>query len=85
MGDRTLRIGAEVFKFRIGKKHVVIKPPEGYLQKGDRMVVDFSTLTGEPWHVIERGQSKRTSDGMITPGKIRAYIETLWPSLRLTV
>jgi len=68
---RKIHTGTQVWEYRIGKGAVVIQPPDGR----KKIVVDLSTLTGRSWNVLERGQHKMTSDGMVTPGDVKKYIE----------
>jgi len=61
----------ETWEFTTGKGNAVIKNP----RTGKKTVVPYTTLTGRDSSDIERGQWKRTSDGMVKPGHVRAYIE----------
>jgi hypothetical protein len=68
-GERTVVTRLGTFRYRFGVTSVVIVI-------GDKKrVIDYSTLTGRSWDTLERGQHKRTSDGMVTPDDVREYIE----------
>lgn len=58
MSWRKLTVDGADYQFRFGKGNVVIKSEDGKSQ-----IVDYKTLSGRSWYVIERGQHKRTSDG----------------------
>lgn len=68
---RKLELDDETWEYMIGRSNVKIKSP----RTGKSHIVDFSTITGRPWSTIERGQHKKTSDGMVGPGDVRLYIE----------
>jgi len=70
MSWRNMVIGEQTWQFRFGAQSVVIKSPEG-----KSTIVDYSKLTGKSWGIIERGQYKKTEDGMVTPRFVRKYIE----------
>jgi len=59
------------WEFSTGKFNVVIKNPRTDM----KFIIDYSKLTGLSWETLERGQNKKTSDGMITPDHVKAYIE----------
>jgi len=69
-GYRRVMMGEEEWGFRVGRGHAVILAPSGR-----RTPVTLSALTGRHPDVIEKGQWKRTSDGMVTPMHIKAYIQ----------
>lgn len=66
---RKLLIDNQNWWFSVGRSHVLIQPPTS-----KKFYVDFSTLTGRSWNTLEIGLHKKTSDGMIKPGHVRAYI-----------
>jgi len=68
---RKVQVGGETWEFMTGKGAAVIKNP----RTGKKTIVDYSILTSRTWNVIERGQWKKTIDGMVTPGHVKAYIE----------
>lgn len=70
MSWRKLHINDQVWEYHCGHNYVVVKSPES-----KKEVIDYSTLTGRSWDIIERGMRKKTSDGMITPKHIKDYIE----------
>jgi len=67
---RKVQVGGETWEFTTGKGNAVIKNP----RTGKKTIVNYLKLTGRDWNTIERGQWKRTSDGMVTPGHVKAYI-----------
>lgn len=68
-GERLVQVGMETWSFRIGRELAVIVSPGGYKSR-----VSLSTITGRPGDMLERGQWKGTSDGMVTPTHVREYI-----------
>jgi len=73
MGWRRIEVNGKPFKFKIGNDAAVIRTDDqGYK---DTRVVPLSELTGRTPDTIERGRRKKTSDGMITPGHIKEFIE----------
>lgn len=68
---RKVHVGGQVWEFRTGKGAAVIKNP----RTGKSTIVNYAKLTGRTWDTLERGQWKRTSDGMVTPAHVKAYIE----------
>jgi hypothetical protein len=69
---RRIVLNTVVWKYQVGKKNVVIIDPHG-----NKLVVASHILKGVTPDTFERGQWKRTSDGMVTPSEIRKYIESL--------
>lgn len=67
---RKVHVGGEVWEFQTGKGNAVIRNP----RTGKKTIVDYAKLTGRDWNTIERGQWKRTTDGMVTPADVKAYI-----------
>jgi hypothetical protein len=68
---RKVIVYGQAWEFSTGRFNAVIKNP--HTKK--KMIVDFAKLTGRSWDILERGQHKRTIDGMIKPGHVKAYIE----------
>lgn len=71
MSWRKLTIEDKVWEYQLGKGNAVIKSPDN-----KKTVVDYVKLTGRSWDTLERGQYKKTSDGMVTPQHIKSYIQT---------
>ena len=69
---RTMVVNGETWRYRIGKNYCNICAPNG-----KSFSVDLSRLTGRDWDTLERGQYKRTQDGMVYPSHIRDYIDSL--------
>jgi hypothetical protein len=67
---RKIDVDGEEWEFSTGKGNAVIKNP----RTGKKAIVDYSILTGRTWNVLERGQWKKTIDGMVTPGHVSGYI-----------
>ncbi len=70
MSWRKIHLDNEVWEYQIGRTNVVIKSPAS-----KKIVVGFCKLTGRSWDIIERGQWKKTTDGMVTPKDVRIYIQ----------
>jgi hypothetical protein len=66
---RSMVVEGERFEYRFGHQSVVIRNAAG-----KSVIVDYSYLTGRSWSTIERGQHKRTGDGMVKPGHVMRYI-----------
>jgi hypothetical protein len=47
----------------------------------DKWVFSLAEVTGRSWNVLERGQWKKTSDGALTPGVLRQFIDRRQPHL----
>ena len=65
--ERNLHIGDEVWSWRVGRTHVVIRNPER-----KSFIVDFSKLTGMSWQDVERGLWKNWLH--ITPQMVKDHI-----------
>jgi len=64
-----VNIDEQVYEYMLGKQNAVIKI-------GDKKkIVDYQMLTGISWNVFERGQWKKTRDGMVTPKHVINYIQ----------
>lgn len=61
----------KVWGYRIGQQFAVIHLP-GTIRK---KIVTLAIITGRTPDTIDRGKWKKTSDGMVTPSDIKAYIE----------
>jgi|SRR5271167_3131412 len=68
---RKVLVHGQPWEFSTGQFNAVIKNP----RTKKKTIVDFAKLTGRSWDILERGQHKRTIDGMIKPGHVKAYIE----------
>lgn len=66
---RKIVVGGAEWKYHIGSGAVEARC-------GDRKLVGTppEIVPGLTWDIFERGQHKRTSDGMITPKHIAAWI-----------
>ncbi len=69
MSWRKMVIDEATWEYMFGTGNAVIKSPTGI-----KTVVNYSVLTGRSWDILERGQHKKTSDGMVKPKHIKAYI-----------
>jgi hypothetical protein len=68
-GARALDVDGQQWWFRVGHGAIEIWPPDG-----TKHVTDMCKVTGRDWDTIERGQWKKTEDGMVKPGHVRGYI-----------
>jgi hypothetical protein len=68
-GERSVEVGGATWSYRLGRGNAVIVLPTG-----KKLVVRYADLTGRSPDIIERGQWKGTSDGMVTPEHVRRYI-----------
>lgn len=59
----------DVWLYRLGRGNAVITSPQGKKTR-----VRYETLTGRSPNTLERGQWKKTSDGMICPSHVKSYI-----------
>ncbi len=64
-GWRTIEVGGRSWRYRFGRGNVVIRSADG-----KSTVVRYEDLTGRSNDVIERGQWKKTIDGMVKPGHV---------------
>ena len=71
-GARTIEIDGRVWWYYVGKSNIQIFAPNGI-----RLTKNVSNITGEPEDLLHRGRYKGTSDGMITPAMVKAYIENM--------
>lgn len=63
---RELVIDGVVWRYKVGRSNVSAR------SEGGRVYTDLaSNVTGTD---VERGRHKRTRDGMVTPGDVRAWI-----------
>jgi hypothetical protein len=69
---RNLVFRGKTYQYRVGTGSTVIKFPDG-----TKAVVSNHDLKGVDPNTFERGQYKKTSDGMVLPSEIQNYIERL--------
>lgn len=67
---RKLIINNQVWTYKIGPSHIKIVGPNVSACGGANEINDTTPS------MYERGQYKKTVDGMIGPGMVRAYIES---------
>lgn len=72
MSWRKIEVDGIVWEYRMGTGNAVIRSTK--ITPVFKFIVNYSTLTGRSWDIIERGQRKKTSDGMVTPKHIADYI-----------
>ena len=77
MSMRKIHIGNEEWEYRVGKETVVLQTP-----LGSKMYIGCHTIKGLSPDDFERGKWKKTSDGMITPSEIKAYIENKYMKVK---
>ena len=68
-GWRTMQVSGKKWRYRFGLGNAVIRGTDG-----KSTVVGYEDLTGRSSAVIERGQWKKTTDGMVKPGHVRGWI-----------
>ena len=69
-GMRTITVLGAQWRYRVGDENVVFQSPTGA-----RTVVRSWIVTGVHPSVFEKGQHKRTMDGMVLPSHVATYIE----------
>ncbi len=69
MAWRKLHIDGDKWTYKVGNSWVVIRGPNG-----ERFQPSCCTIKGGSPHDYERGQWKRTSDGMILPSEVKAFV-----------
>lgn len=72
-GVRRLAVNGQVWWWCYGGGNAALWPPGG----ARKAIVSAMALTGRWPDTFERGQWKRTTDGMITPGMVRAYVDRI--------
>lgn len=65
---RTIVVGNRAWRYHVGRVNVVAR------SLSTKLVDRLNVVTGRSWDVLERGHWKRTSDGMVTPKNIAAWI-----------
>jgi hypothetical protein len=71
MGWRNLIVDGKKYRWR-GSSFVVIQDEHG--KRVGKAQLSAPEIKGEDWNVWERGQWKRTNDGMMRPGEVAAFI-----------
>lgn len=69
---RNIHLDGKVYRYVVGKSYVAIRTPEG-----TKIVAFCSEVAGVTNDTFERGQWKRTSDGMVKPHHVKTYLERL--------
>lgn len=72
---RVLVIDGEIWQYKIGKSYTHIWPPPS--RGGKKLIKRTHEIAGRSPDTLERGQYKKTSDGMVTPSDVEKYIRTL--------
>jgi hypothetical protein len=67
---RKIHLDEQIYQYRVGKGYVVITFPNGH-----REVVSDSTITGRTPDTLERGRWKKTTDGMVLPSHVKAWLK----------
>lgn len=76
-GCRKMVVEGQTWWWLFKGRNCVLWPPSPGLDPGKhgrKAFVDTMALTGRWPEAFDRGQWKRTTDGMITPGMVRDYI-----------
>lgn len=72
MAYRKLIVDGEAWSYYVGGTYTVLRAPDG-----KKKVVSSSTVTGRSPDTFDRGQWKKTSDGMVRPSDVVAYIRKI--------
>lgn len=72
---RKIEIEGETWGYMIGRNNIVLLSPRD--QK--KMILTLQTVTGRSVDTIYHGRKKKTTDGMVTPSIIRAFIQKTFP------
>jgi len=67
--SRPIAISEEVWYYQVGGCHCVFWNPQG-----KKFIEKTNIVAGRSFDVLEKGQWRKTSDGMITPKDISKYI-----------
>lgn len=67
-GVRRLHIDGVEYLYSITGSKVL------FFLEGRKIVADFTEVTGRTLDVLERGEWKRTCDGMVTPRDCKAFL-----------
>ena len=67
MSWRKITVLDKDYEYHIGKSNVKVR---GF------PAASFAQVTGRSWTEIERGQHKKTSDGMVTPKHVADFIRS---------
>lgn len=70
MTFRKLIVKDAEWTYYIGKTSAVLRAPDGR-----KKTVGLDVLTGRSFDILDRGRWKKSSDGMMTPSDVAAYIE----------
>lgn len=76
---RITVLGPEDWQFRVFAGHTVIFDP-----RGTKYVVSSADMIGRTPSTFERGQYKKTSDGMVTPKYVAAFIQLIRTGATMT-
>lgn len=68
---RTVHIDGRAWRYRI-RYSIKIIPPEGF---GPPIITDICEVTGRTPNMVERGQWKKTRDGMCTPRHVKTWLQ----------
>lgn len=66
---RNISVNGVRYRYRVGKTFVVIR------NETKRLLVSCADVVGCSQNTWERGQWKKTQDGMVTPSRIAAFIK----------
>lgn len=67
---RKLELASGTWRYKVGVSGAQIRGPGG-----ESLNVSAHDLNGRTPGNLERGRDKKTTDGMVTPGDVRRYIE----------
>ena len=69
---RKLELPSGTWHYKIGVSSAQIRGPNG-----EDANVGAHEINGRTPDTLERGRHKKTTDGMVTPGDVRRYIENV--------
>lgn len=69
---RKIVVAGVEYQYKVGSGTVKIVGPHS------SVAVEIPVIKGSTWDIFERGQWKRTSDGMVRPAEIAAYIQRVF-------
>lgn len=71
---RKIVVNGNLYRYKVGKTYVRFGLPDGAFESYPILSVLDST-----WNIFARGKWKKTPDGMVTPRKIKTFIENrMW-------
>lgn len=72
MSTRTIEVKGTTWNYRVGKGGGVV----AHSDDGQRRFAHAWDIKGSTPDVFERGQHKKTTDGMVRPGELRRWLDS---------